>query len=337
MTNGIAAGDLAELAAAMRRVVSGRVATAEPLAPLTSLRVGGPAAVCVEPAGEDDLVRVAEALTGPGGPAGRAGRGPEAPIPVLVLGRGTNLLVSDEGFAGLVIRLTAGFEWIAGDGPGGRFVDAGGGAPLPRVANYAARRSLAGMEFAVAIPATVGGGIRMNAGAHGASVSSVLSWARVLSLVTGLKQTLAAESLNLTYRSSSLTESDIVCAARFELAPGDRQEIARLMDAYRLHRSTTQPAEAPNAGSMFRNPDGVSAGSLIEAAGLKGLAVGRVEVSERHANFFLARPGATAQQVHDLMVRVQQAVEERTGVLLQPEVHIVGTFAGSDRLRRGPA
>jgi len=109
------------------------------------------------------------------------------------------------------------------------------------------------------------------------------------------------------------------------------------MEAYRLHRSTTQPAEAPNAGSMFRNPDGVSAGSLIESAGLKGLAVGHVEVSERHANFFLARPGATAQQVHDLMVRVQQAVEDQAGVVLQPEVHVVGAFSGSDRLRRGPA
>jgi UDP-N-acetylmuramate dehydrogenase len=332
MSNRVGDVDVAELAAAMRRVVSGRLGTAEPLAPLTSLRVGGPAAVYVEPAGEDDLLRVAETLAGL---IDRTRRG--SGVPVLVLGRGTNLLVSDEGFPGVVIRLTAGFEWIAGGAHNGRCVEAGGGAPLPRVANYAARRSLAGMEFAVAIPATVGGGIRMNAGAHGASIASVLAWARVLSLTTGLKQTLKAESLHLAYRSSSLAETDIVCAARFELVNGDRQEITRLMDAYRLHRSTTQPAEAPNAGSMFRNPEGASAGSLIESARLKGLKMGNVEVSERHANFFLARPGATAQQVHDLMVAVQQAVEEQAGILLQPEVHIVGAFAGSDRLRRGPS
>lgn len=313
----IAAADVAGLTGALRGVLAGRVATDKPLAPLTSLRVGGPAAVFVEPEGEADLVRVAEAIA-------------RHPVPVLVLGRGTNLLVSDQGFPGIVVRLTSGFEWIAGDGT---FVDAGGGAPLPKVANHAARRSLAGMEFAVAIPATVGGGIRMNAGAHGASISSVLSWARVVHLTTGLEETLRVESLDFSYRSSSLTATDVVCAARFELGPGDRGDIGRRMEEYRMHRATTQPAEAPNAGSMFRNPEGGSAGLLIEAAGLKGTAVGQAEVSGRHANFFLARPGATAQQVLDLMVKVQRAVEEHAGVVLRPEVHVVGTFDGADRLR----
>lgn len=312
-------GDPGSLAASLRRAVAGRVATSEPLAPLTSLRVGGPAAVFVEPADEDELLRVAEVVAGH-----RAD--------VLVLGRGTNLLVSDAGFPGVVVRLGPGFDCIAGEGVN---VEAGGGAPLPRVANYAARRSLAGMEFAVAIPATVGGGVRMNAGAHGSSISTVLGWARVVGLTSGVKRTLRPETLDLAYRESSLTATDVVCAAGFALTIGDREEIGRRMEAYRVHRSTTQPAEAPNAGSMFRNPARSSAGFLIEAAGLKGMAVGRVEVSRRHANFFLAHPGATAQQVHDLMVRVQRAVEEHAGVVLVPEIRVVGMFEGSDGLRRG--
>lgn len=316
-----AAVDPDVLAEALRSAAPGRVRPGAALAPFTSLRVGGPAGILVEPRDEDELTRVATSLAGLPG------------TPVLVLGRGTNLLVSDDGFPGVVIRLGAGFEWIAGEG---RSVEAGGGAPLPKVANYAARRKLAGMEFAVAIPATVGGGVRMNAGAHGSSISSVLVWARVLRIGSGVKQTLSLESLNFKYRESSLTASDLVCAAAFALTEGEAGEIAARMEAYRLHRSETQPAEAPNAGSMFRNPAGASAGALIEAAGLKGVGEGLVEVSARHANFFLARPGATAQQVHDLMVRVQRTVEERCGVVLVPEVRVVGRFAGDDALRRSP-
>jgi UDP-N-acetylmuramate dehydrogenase len=304
----------------LRAAAPGRVQAGASLAPFTSFRVGGPAAVLVEPRGEDELLGVAEVLAG------------SEPVEVLVLGRGTNLLVSDDGFAGVVIRLGDGFEWIAG---AGESVEAGGGAPLPKVANYAARRTLSGMEFAVAIPATVGGGVRMNAGAHGSSISSVLAWTRVLRIRTGIKETLSPESLNLRYRESSLTASDVVCAAGFALTHGDPREIASRMEAYRMHRSTTQPAEARNAGSMFRNPEGSSAGALIEGAGLKGTAEGRVEVSTRHANFFLAHPGATAQQVHDLMVRVQRVVEEQSGVVLVPEVRVVGRFAGAEHLRRG--
>jgi UDP-N-acetylmuramate dehydrogenase len=309
------------LAESLRPAAPGRVRASAPLAPFTSLRVGGPAAVLVEPRDEDELTRVAALLAGTPG------------TPVLVLGRGTNLLVSDEGFPGVVIRLGAGFEWIAAEGT---TVEAGGGAPLPKVANYAARRRLAGMEFAVAIPATVGGGVRMNAGAHGSSISSVLVRARILRIESGVKETLSRETLTFKYRESSLAASDVVCAAAFALTPADAEDIAARMEAYRVHRSETQPAEAPNAGSMFRNPQGASAGALIEAAGLKGAGEGPVAVSTRHANFFLARPGATAQQVHDLMVRVQRTVEERCGVVLVPEVRVVGRFAGSDELRRSP-
>jgi UDP-N-acetylmuramate dehydrogenase len=313
------------LAESLRHVATGRVATAEPLAPFTSFRVGGPAAVLVEPVDEEDLVRVAGVL---------AEREPE----VLVIGRGTNLLVSDLGFPGVVVRLGAGFEWISGpdEQDPATSVQAGGGAALPRVANYAARRALTGLEFAVAIPATVGGGVRMNAGAHGSSISAVLRWARVLGLRSGARQTLTPETLELAYRHSSIAATDVVCAAGFALVPGKRAEIARKMDEYRLHRNVTQPAEAPNAGSMFRNPEGTSAGYLIESAGLKGSMAGRVEVSSRHANFFLAHPGATAQQVHDLMVRVQRAVEEHSGVVLVPEIRVVGSFERADLLRRGP-
>lgn len=314
------------LASAIRAVARGRVAVDEPLAPLTSFRLGGRAAVLVEPADEDDLAAVARAI---------AAASVERPAPdVLVLGRGSNLLVSDEGFPGIVVRLGAGFERIrlAGDG----VVDAGGGAPLPKVANYAARRALAGMEFAVAIPATVGGAVRMNAGAHGSSVADVLGVARVLRVTTGLDQRLSPDDLNLDYRSSVLSPVDVVLSASFVLGPGDPGAIAQRMEAYRAHRARTQPSEAPNAGSMFRNPPGTSAGRLIERAGLKGTRCGGAEVSQLHANFFLAHPGATAQDVHDLMVRVQHAVEEAAGVLLVPEIRLVGRFERADALRRRP-
>jgi UDP-N-acetylmuramate dehydrogenase len=324
--------DVRSVADPLRRLVRGRVAASEPMAPLTSLRVGGSAALFVEPVDEDDLERAAAVLGG-------LDPAPE----VLVVGRGSNLLVSDRGFPGVVVHPGPGFEWIEGldaPGAGGASVQAGGGTPLPKVGNWAARRSLAGLEFAVAIPGSVGGGVRMNAGAHGSSVGEVLAWARVLRLASGARETLAAEALRFSYRGSAVGPTDVVCAAGFRLEPGRAPDIAARMEAYRLHRSETQPTEAANAGSMFRNPsppgeEPGTAGYLIETAGLKGATAGRAEVSRLHANFFLARAGATAQDVHDLMVRVQRAVEAASGVVLVPEIRLVGVFDGAGDLRTG--
>ncbi|HEX2052204.1 MAG TPA: UDP-N-acetylmuramate dehydrogenase [Actinomycetota bacterium] len=297
----------------------GRVALYEPLAPFTSFRVGGPAGVLVEPQGEKDL-EVA------GSVVARLG------LDVLILGRGSNVLIGDEGFPGLVLRMGKGFEWIRAAGDDG--VEAGGGTNLPQVANWARRRSLASMEFTVAIPATVGGGVAMNAGAHGSSLSEVLESARVCHLAEGRTVEIPAAGLEMSYRRTSVGPGSLVCSAVFRLSPGDPEAIAARMEKYRLHRSDTQPSEAPNAGSTFRNPPGASAGRLIEAAGLKGHRIGGAEVSGKHANFFFARPGARAQDVFDLMVYVQAEVEKASGVTLVPEVRIIGHFENAAALKR---
>lgn len=309
-----------KLAAALRALknkVIGKVAVDEPVANLVSFRVGGNAAILVEPEDSQDLARVGEVLAA-------------NQVDALVVGRGTNLLVSDSGFEGVIIRLGKGFDWIRAEGSK---IEAGGATPLPQVANRAARLSLEGLEFAIAIPAAVGGAVRMNAGAHGSSVSDIIASALICDLSTGKLLSLPREELEMTYRQTALEPRQVVCSAVFRLRKGDRAEISARMKKYRDHRVQTQPADAPNAGSMFRNPVGDFAGRLIEAAGMKGYRVGAAEVSKKHANFFLANSGATAQQIYDLMADVQKKVLDSAGLLLIPEVKIVGRFDESSGLK----
>ena len=304
--------------AELREIMGARATPDASIARFTSFRLGGPAAVLCECENETHLEAVSKVIR-------------ENDLPVLVLGKGTNLLVSDRGFPGVAIRLGKGFEWISHEEES--ILAAGGMAQLPRVSNRAARLGLSGLEFAIAIPATVGGAVKMNAGAHGSSVSEVLDSATVFNFKGGSSATVRAADLDMSYRHTNLAQNDVVSSARFRLQPGVREEIAGRMDEYRHHRSETQPVEAPNAGSMFRNPPGDSAGRLIEAAGLKQLRIGNAEVSNKHANFFLARPGSTAQDVFDLMGRVQMQVERASGVLLIPEVSTVGEFEREEQLR----
>lgn len=306
------------VAADLRAAIKGRVLANQPLAPFTSFRVGGPAAVLVEAEDEADLRVIGEVVA-------------EHDLPVLVLGRGTNVLIGDGGFGGVVVRTGKGFEWIR-EGKEHE-LEAGGGLSLPVVANYAAKRCMSGMEFAVAIPATVGGAVRMNAGAHGSSVSEVLRSARIFRLAERIGEDLPVAALQMSYRRTTLGATDIVCSARFGLQPGSLGEIKARMDMHRKHRTRTQPSEAPNAGSMFKNPPGSSAGELIERAGLKGHRVGGAEVSGKHANFFLAHSGARAQDVYDLMAHVQSVVWDNFGVMLLPEVRIVGSFDKTAELK----
>lgn len=301
----------------LRMDVRGRVASEEPIARYTSFRVGGPARIFVEPDDAEDLARVGKVASQHG-------------MPTLIIGRGTNLLVSDRGFPGVVIRLGDRFDWISSESSS---IEAGASSALPQVANRAARLSLTGMEFTVAIPATVGGAVRMNAGAHGSSLSDILESAVVCRLDSGTLENLFASDLQMKYRETSLSELEVVCSARFRLSLGSRDEIKAKMAGYRRHRSETQPTEAPNAGSMFRNPAEDAAGRLIEAAGLKGLRLGGAEISRKHANFFVAHQGAAAQDVFDLMARVQRVVEETSGILLEPEVRVVGAFERAEQLR----
>ena len=291
----------------------GTVQSDYPMSGLTTYRVGGPALVYLEPADVDDIEILAEALRDEGGD-----------VPILVLGRGSNLVISDSGFKGVVLRLGMSFSWIRGNGPDGMV--AGSATPLPMVANWAARRSLSGVEFAIAIPGSVGGGVRMNAGAHGGEIVDTLAEAKVFDLRAGSVDSRPAAALGMTYRHSDLADHEVVIEASFRLRGDQEAAVRERMDAFRRHRAETQPGALQNAGSTFKNPPGDSAGRLVEAAGLKGHRVGRVAVSQLHANFFIAEEGATAQQVFDLVHEVRRLVRERTGIELTPEVRFIGSF-----------
>ena len=293
----------------------GPVHTDYPLSGLTTYRVGGPTLVYFEPADLDDVTALAEVLRD------------EGEVPVLVLGRGSNLVISDSGFPGVVLRLGMSFSWIRSGGA--TMMLAGSATPLPMVANWAARRGLSGVEFAIAIPGSVGGGVRMNAGAHGGEIVDTLASATVLGLDGGTVERRAAGELEMSYRHSNLADTDVVLEAAFQLRSDEEAAVRQRMDRYRRHRAETQPGALQNAGSTFKNPVGDSAGRLVEAAGLKGHRVGGVSVSELHANFFIAEEGATAQDVFDLVHDVRRLVAERMGVELQPEVRFVGTFEGT--------
>jgi UDP-N-acetylmuramate dehydrogenase len=284
-----------------------------PLGPLTTYRVGGSAARYLEVADAAELHRVAEAL------AGLAAQG--WPVPVLVVGRGSNLLVGDRGFGGLALQLGEAFATVE-PVDDGTIVRAGGAASLPVVARRTVSLGLSGFEWAVGVPGSIGGAVRMNAGGHGSDMARSLVGVRVVDLAAGEDVQVPAADLRLGYRRSSLRDEQVVVSADLRLTRGDVAEgEARLADIVRWRREH-QPG-GQNAGSVFTNPPGESAGRLIELAGGKGLRVGTAAVSTKHANFVQADPGGSADDVFELMVRVARLVRDRTGVRLHPETRLV--------------
>jgi UDP-N-acetylmuramate dehydrogenase len=294
--------------AILRAACGDRVRTRFPLAPLTTFRIGGPAALYLEPESEADLVAAGEAVR-------------ETGIGFVVLGKGSNVLVADDGYAGLVLRLGRGYRWAGRDGTRLR---AGGAMPLPALAGVALSHELAGLEFGVAIPASFGGAVRMNAGAHGSELAQVVEAVEVFELVRGAHRRIPAGEAGFAYRRSALPAGAVVVGATVALAAGDRGRIRARMDEARDWRRRTQPLAEPNCGSVFKNPPGDHAARLIEASGGKGLAVGGATVSTKHANFVVASPGARAADVLELIRTVQELVQTRVGVRLEPEVHLVG-------------
>ncbi|MBV8387929.1 MAG: UDP-N-acetylmuramate dehydrogenase [Acidimicrobiia bacterium] len=296
-----------EAVEAAARLLGTKAKSDVPVGPLTTYRVGGRASLLVEINDEEDVAAVAQAVTATG-------------VPTLLIGRGSNLLVADAGFPGLAITL------------GGVFADleiadvtvhAGAAVSLPVLARRTAAAALTGLEWAVGVPGSVGGAVRMNAGGHGSDISGTVVSARVVDLATGDDREIAKDALALGYRSSSVKSHDVVLGATFGLAPGDRAASeAEIADIVRWRREN-QPGGS-NAGSVFTNPPGDSAGRLIDAAGLKGHRVGSAHVSPKHANFFQADEGGSADDVVALIEEVQQLVEERMGVRLEPELRLVG-------------
>ncbi|WP_438351618.1 UDP-N-acetylmuramate dehydrogenase [Paenibacillus sp. FA6] len=242
-------------------------------------------------------------------------------IPWIQVGRGSNILVSDKGIRGVVIKLGSGLEYANFQG---ETVTAGGGCSLVRLSVLAGKHGLTGMEFAGGIPGSVGGAVYMNAGAHGSDVSRIFKSAEIV-LETGELVTCTAEEMQFAYRHSVLHENKgIVVNATFGLSYGERREIAAALATFKERRRRTQPLQSPCAGSVFRNPPGDYAARLIEAAGLKGYRVGGAEVSLQHANFIVNTGQATAEDVLTLMHEIQEKISTEYGISLMPEVFIVG-------------
>jgi UDP-N-acetylmuramate dehydrogenase len=278
-----------------------------PIGPMTTYRVGGAASWFMRVDSNADL-SLAVAIR------------EERELDVLILGKGSNMLVADAGFDGLVIVLGDRFAEIAIDDT---VVQAGGAAALPVVARQTAAAALTGFEWAVGVPGSIGGAVRMNAGGHGSDMAATLTRVRVVDLTTGDDGWMAASALALGYRSSSIQPTQLVVAAELALTAGDRDRSeAEIADIVRWRREN-QPG-GQNAGSVFTNPPGQSAGHLIDAAGCKGLRVGTAVVSEKHANFFIADAGGRADDVHALMTLVRRRVHESQGVWLEPETRLVG-------------
>lgn len=313
-------GDLASDLAAVAGALGDRAETDHPLGALTTYRVGGPAALWFEAAGEEDLALLRRALAG-------------TSVPVLVVGKGSNLLVADAGFAGLAVRLGPALSEIdIGDGDpelgSPAEVRAGGGAGLPVLARRTVEAGMTGLEWAVGVPGSVGGAVRMNAGGHGSDTAACLLRYRWVDLAADAGGEDGPERLAFGYRASSVTPSQVVVSATFALRRGEPEAArAELSDIVRWRRQH-QPGGS-NAGSVFTNPPGDSAGRLVEAAGLKGFVLGTARVSEKHANFIQAADGGSADDVRRLTEHVRQVVAERFGVVLTTEVRLVG-FSGTD-------
>ncbi len=292
-----------------------------PLAPFTTFKVGGPAKLFAELASQADLIQIYDLVS-------------TYQVPILVIGNGSNLLVSDTGFRGLVLHLTGSFAEAKVLSE--TTIEFGSAMSLPVAARKSAQLSLTGLEWAVGVPGTVGGAVVMNAGGHGSQVSNTLSAIDVVSLNPLCKNfgNVVAQDvteLALSYRSSNLESSDLVLAARFKLEPGDSTKSLETIREIVAWRRANQPG-GQNCGSVFTNPQGAgnefsespSAGELIERAGLKGARVGRAQISSKHANFIQADPGCLAGDVLALIGEVQDAVKERFSIWLEPEVKMAG-------------
>ena len=287
-----------------------RVACEEPMSRHTSFHIGGPARRMAFPDRAEQLAALLDF-------AGRCGARP------LVVGNGTNLLAADQGLDRLVIDTSAGLNRLELGGRPGE-ITAEAGVSLARLADFACRQGLAGLEFAHGIPGSVGGAVCMNAGAYGGEMRQVVAESAVLFPGEGVRH-LTGEELCFGYRRSLLTSRPeaVVLSAVFRLSPGDPETIRGRMRELMERRRASQPLELPSAGSTFKRPAGYYAGTLIDKCGLKGLTVGGAQVSEKHAGFVVNRGGATFADVTELIRQVRERVLARSGVTLEPEVKII--------------
>ena len=278
---------------------------------LCSFHVGGEVRVVIKPKNADQLTKLYCFLN-------------ENGIKNTVLGRGSNVLVGDDGFDGAIVLLSeiSSIDFSVTDD---NWIVAGAGASMARLASFAQQNGLSGLEFAHGIPGTVGGGVYMNAGAYGGEISQVLESCLIFDKSSGTLLIIDGEDCDFSYRHSIFMENKdiLILFATFELTKDDPEKIKSKMDEYRAKRSASQPLEYPNAGSTFKRPEGHFAGKLIEDAGLKGYTVGGAQVSEKHAGFVINRGGATATDVKNLVEHIQKTVKEKFDVSLECEIEFV--------------
>lgn len=289
----------------IKGVFRGRIALNEPLGKYTSFQIGGPADYYLEPADKEDCIAVITYCRG-------------QKIPFLVMGKGSNMLVSDEGVRCAVINLEYGLnklEYVGG------FVVVEAGVPLSRFVDFCIQQGLRGVEMLPGIPGTIGGAVVMNAGAHGGEISDYLVSVDVLR--DGRFLSVRKEEADFSYRRSGFGD-DVVLGARFHLPEGNTADLMRTRRDLLIRRNRSQPVNYPNSGSMFKNPHGTYAAKLIEDAGLKGLKKGHAQISDRHANFIINTGGASAIDVLELVERAQKTVFEKFGIHLELEVKLVG-------------
>ena len=282
----------------------------EPMKRHTTFRIGGPADYYLCPHSAKEIQKVVEICR-------------EEKLPYFILGNGSNLLVSDQGYRGVVIQLWKNVSDIRVEGC---LIHAKAGASLAKIAAEALEEGLTGMEFAAGIPGTLGGAVVMNAGAYGGEMKDILKEVLVMDQ-QGKIFTLEKKDLKLGYRTSAVKEKGyIVLAAALELRPGNREEIKKLMEDLKQRRVEKQPLELPSAGSTFKRPEGYFAGKLIMDAGLRGFSIGGAQVSEKHCGFIVNTGGASASDVLALIREVQKKVRDKFGVELETEVKFLGEF-----------
>ncbi|MCD8239199.1 MAG: UDP-N-acetylmuramate dehydrogenase [Clostridiales bacterium] len=281
----------------------------EPMSLHTTFKTGGAASFFVEPSSAEETAETVKLLN-------------ELNLPYVIIGNGSNLLVSDKGYDGFVIKLGKGFSEISVSDD---TITAEAGASLSGVAAAALREGLEGFEFAAGIPGSIGGGVCMNAGAYGGELKDVIT--KVTALNNGEITTLENKDCNFGYRISRIMrEGMIVLKAEFKLTPGDRALISEKMNDLAKKRSDKQPLNYPSAGSTFKRPEGYFAGKLIEDTGLRGFSIGGAQVSEKHCGFIINRGEATSSDIYSLICEVQKRVFDKFGVELQREVRLVGDF-----------
>ncbi|MFD1735726.1 UDP-N-acetylmuramate dehydrogenase [Bacillus salitolerans] len=298
-----------KLANRLRELQVGKVLQNERLSNHTTMKIGGPADIFVEPDSIKGLEKTMEVIR-------------DAGVKWRAIGRGSNLLVSDEGIDGVVIKMGDGLDSLEIDGT---IIKVGGGYPIVKLATILSRKGLSGLEFAAGIPGSIGGAVYMNAGAHRSDMSEIVKEAYVL-FEDGSTEWLSKDQLHFSYRTSILQKErpGICVEAILQLKEGSPEEIKAALQKNKDYRRNTQPWNFPCAGSIFRNPLPNYAGQLIEEAGLKGHQIGGAQVSEMHANFIVNKGHATAKDVHSLIAHIQEQIKHKYNIDLHTEVEIVG-------------